>query len=65
MEIFSPRMFLSSWPSCDETGGRANHIYSHSGLGKDFRPIPGNLSVTLSIGTPLNPYDVAYRRAHG
>jgi hypothetical protein len=34
----------------------------HSGLRKDFRH---RKSVTLSIGTPLCPYPIAYRRAYG
>ena len=30
-----------------------------------YRPIPGRLSVTLPVGTPLCPFDVAYSRAYG
>jgi hypothetical protein len=33
-----------------------------SGLRRDFRPILGRKSVTCSVGTPLRPYGIAYRR---
>jgi hypothetical protein len=37
----------------------------HSGLRKDFRPEMGRKSATLSVGTHLCPYRIAYRRAYG
>jgi hypothetical protein len=37
----------------------------HSGLRPGFWPEMGLKSVTLSIGTPLCPYPIAYRRAYG
>jgi len=36
----------------------------HSGLRRDFWPEMGQKSVTLSLGTPLCPYPIAYRRAY-
>jgi len=35
----------------------------HSGLRKHFRPDLGRKSVTLTVGTPMCPYGIAYRRA--
>jgi hypothetical protein len=37
----------------------------HSGLRRGFRSIMDRKSVTLSIGTPLCPYPIAYRRDYG
>ena len=37
----------------------------HSGLRRGFRWLSHRKSVTLSIGTPLCPYPIAYRRAYG
>jgi hypothetical protein len=45
--------------------GPATFRTPHSGLRKDFRSIIDRKSVTLSIGTPLCPYPISYRRAYG
>jgi hypothetical protein len=37
----------------------------HIGLRRGFRPEMGPKSVTLSVGTTLCPYPIAYRRAYG
>ena len=37
----------------------------HRGLRRGFRWLSHRKSVTLSIGTPLCPYPIAYRRAYG
>jgi len=37
----------------------------HNGLRRDFRQTLGQKSATSSIGTPLCPYGIAYRRAWG
>jgi len=42
-----------------------NNRLPNSALRRDFRAEMGRKSITLSVGTPLGPYDIAYRRAHG
>ena len=37
----------------------------HSGLRRGFRWLSHRKSVTLSLGTPLCPYPITYRRAYG
>jgi hypothetical protein len=44
---------------------RKSAIKPHSGLRRDFRPDYARRSVTLSVGTPLPPYGIAYRRGYG
>ena len=40
-------------------------FFSHSGLRRQCRPFLGQSSVTISVGTLLGLYDIAYRRAYG
>ena len=35
----------------------------HSGLRRHFPPIFGRESITVSVGTPLCPYGIAYRES--
>jgi hypothetical protein len=37
----------------------------HSGLRRGNMAKPKGLSVTLSVGAPLRPYGIAYRRTYG
>jgi hypothetical protein len=60
-----------SLPACDLFGQRPDwcqhqgSILPHSGTRRGFRPESERLSVTLSAGTPLCSYGIAYRGVYG
>ena len=52
-------------PEPGPNGALKSAIRTAIGLGRNFRPELKRLAVTLSVGNPLRPYGIAYRRAYG
>ena len=44
---------------------RVHSYRPHFGLPRDFRSIAGHRPVAVSVGTPLCPYGIAYRKSYG